>query len=77
MLWANYLFFRVNKTGLMTRIDPSTDEEIVERIGASTNSYTTESNENTFKPDVILKSFHHPDKILIPERALLAGFLML
>jgi len=37
--------------------------------------YTTESNEDTFKLDVIFESFHHQAKI--SDRALLAGFLML
>ena len=36
-----------------------TDEEIFERISASTNSYTTESNEDTFKLDTVFESFHH------------------
>jgi len=42
----------------MTRLAPSTDEEIFERISASTSSYTIESNEDTFKPDSFL-GFHH------------------
>ena len=37
----------------------------------------TESNEDTFKPDVIFKSFHHQAKIPISDQALLAGFLTL
>ena len=57
--WANYLFPGVNKTGLVTRLAPSTDEEIAERISASTSSYTTESNEDIFKLDVIFESFYH------------------
>ena len=77
MSWVNYLFLGVNKTGLVTQLAPSTDEEIAERIGTSTSSYTIESNEDTFKPYVIFESFHHQAKIPISDRALLAGFLML
>jgi len=40
-------------------------------------SYITESNEDTFKPDTVFDSFHHQEKILISDRALLTGFLML
>jgi len=77
MSWVNYLFPGVNKTGLVTRLAPSTEEGIAERISASISFYTTESNEDTFKPDVIFKSFHYQVKIPISDRALLAGFLML
>ena len=56
---------------------PTTEEVIAERISASTSSYTTESNEDTFKLDTVFKSFHHQVKILISDRALLVGFLML
>jgi len=59
MPWATYLFSGVNKTTLMSRLAPITDEEIFERISASTNSYTTESNEDTFKLDTVFESFHH------------------
>jgi len=38
MSWVNYLFPGVNKTGLVTRQAPSTDEEIAERISASISS---------------------------------------
>ena len=38
MSWVNYLFPRVNKTDPMTRLTPNTDEEIIERISAFTNS---------------------------------------
>ena len=55
---TNNLFPGVNKTGLVTRLAPSTNEEIVKRISASTSSYTIESNKDTFKPDVIFESFH-------------------
>ena len=77
MSWANYLFPGGNKTSLVTRLAPSTDEEITERISASTSSYTTESNEDTFKLDVVFDSFHHQAKIPISDKALLVGFLML
>jgi len=77
MSWANDLFPGVNKAGLVTWLAPSTDEKIVERISASTSSYTKESNEDTFKPDVIFESFHHQAKILISDRAIMKGFLML
>jgi len=61
----------------MTQLAPSIDEEITERISASTSSYTTESNEDTFKLDTVFESFHHQAKIPMSDRALLAGFLML
>jgi len=56
---ATYLFSGVNKANPMTRLALSADEEIFERISASTNSYTTESNEDTFKPDTVFENFHH------------------
>jgi len=77
MLWANYLFPGVNNADLMTRLAPSTDEKITERISASTGSYTIESNEDTFKPDTVFESFHHQAKVSMSDRALLMGFLML
>ena len=61
----------------MTSLAPCTNDEITERISASTNSYTTESNEDTFKPDTVFESFHHHARIPISGWALLAGFLML
>jgi len=61
----------------VTRLAPSSDEEIAERIKASVDSYTTESNEDTSKPDMIFESFHHQARIPISNRALLAGFLIL
>jgi len=61
----------------VTSLAPCTDEEIAERISASTSSYTTESNEDTFKPDTIFENFHHQARIPISDRALLAGFLTL
>jgi len=63
--WASYLFPGVNKTDPMTRLAPNTDEEITERISKSTSSYATESNEDTFKPDMIFESFHHQAKVLM------------
>ena len=74
MSWANYLFPGMNKTDLMTRLTPSTDEEIFEKISASTSSYATESNEFSFKPDTVFESFHHQAKVPMSDRALLAGF---
>ena len=65
------------KSSPVTSLAPCTDEEIAERINASTSSYTTESNEDTFKRDMIFESFHHQVRIPISDRALLAGFLML
>jgi len=49
----------LNKTDPMTQLAPNTDDEIIERISASTTSYTTESSEDTFKADMIFKSFHY------------------
>ena len=77
MSWETYLFSGVNKATPMFRLAPSTNEEIFERISASTNSYTTESNEDTFKPDTVFESFHYQARILMSDRALLVGFLML
>ena len=73
----NYLVLGVNKADPVTQLAPSTDEEIAERINASTSSYTTESNEDTLKLDVIFESFHHQAKTSISDRALLVGFHML
>ena len=78
MSWASYLFNDINdKSNLVTRLAPSTDEEITERISVSTSSYMTESSEDTFRPDTVFESFHHQAKIPISDRALLAGFLTL
>jgi len=75
MTWVSYLFYSLNnKTSPITRLAPSTDEEIEEWINASTSSYTTESNEDTFKPDVIFESFHHQATVPIFDRALLTNF---
>ena len=60
MSWVSYLFNDINdKSNPVTPLASSTDEEIAERISASTSSYTTESNEDTFKPDMIFESFHY------------------
>ena len=48
----------------------------MERIFKSVTSYTTESNEDIFKPDIVFDSFHHQTKTHISDRDLLAGFLM-
>jgi len=49
MAWANYLFNGLgDKADRLTRLAPSTDAEIRERISASTSSYTTESAEDIF-----------------------------
>ena len=78
MSWASYLFNDINeKSNPVTSLAPCTDEEIVERISASTSSYTTESNEDTFKLDTVFESFHYKARIPISDRALLVGFLML
>jgi len=78
MSYANYLFCGVEeKSGLVSQLMASTDTEIIERISESVTSYTIESNENTIKHDTVFDSFHHPAKIPISNRALLAGFLML
>ena len=75
---ASYLFNGINeKDNPVTSLAPCTDKEIAERINASTSSYTTESNEDTFKPDTVFESFHHQAQVPISNRALLAGFLML
>jgi len=78
MSWVSYLFTDINdKSNSVTRLAPSTDEEIAERISASTSSYTTESNEDTFKPDTVFESFHHQAKIPMSDHTLLAGFFTL
>ena len=61
----------------MTWLAPSINEEIFESISTSTSSYTTESNEDTFKLGTIFESFHPQAKVPISDRALLAAFLML
>ena len=60
MSWASYLFNDIKKmSNPVTSLAPCTDEEIAERISASTSSYMTESNEDTFKVDTIFESFHY------------------
>jgi len=66
-----------DKADRLTRLAPSTDAEIKERIGAPISSYTTESVEDTFRPGTIFESFHYQAKTPISIRALLAGFLIL
>jgi len=64
MSCANYLFQDLgNNTGLVSRLAASTDEEINEIIFAVVSSYTTKSNEDTFKLDTVFESFHHQAKI--------------
>jgi len=78
MSWANYLFCGLGENlSLISRLATNTDAEITERISKSVTSYTTQSNEDTFKPDIVFNSFHHQARIPISDRALLAGFLML
>ena len=78
MSWVSYLFNGINeKDSPVTSLVPCTDEKIVERIDASASSYTTESNEDTFRADTVFESFHHQARVSISDRALLAGFLML
>jgi len=66
-----------NKMGPISRLAVSTDEEINERIFATVSSYTIESKEDSFKPDIVFKSFHHQYKIPISGMALRADFLMI
>ena len=77
MSWASNLFNGISeKDSPVPSLAHCTDEEIAERINASASSYTTESNEDTFKPDTIFESFHHQARVPISDRALLAGFLI-
>jgi len=74
MSWTSYLFQDLgNKTGLVSHLAASTDKEINERIFTTISSYTTESNEDILKLDMVFESFHHQAKIPISDRALLAG----
>jgi len=78
MSWAKYLFPGLGENpGLVSRLAANIDAKITYRISQSVTSYTTESNEDTFKPDTVFDSFHHQPKTPISDRALLAGFLML
>ena len=57
---ASYFFNDINdKSNTVTHLASSNDEEIVERISASTSSYLMESNKDTFKSDTVFESFHH------------------
>jgi len=78
MSWASYLFQALGKkTGPVSLLAASIDEEINEKIIMAVSSYTPESNEDTFEPDTVFKNFHHQAKVPISDRAQLAGFLML
>jgi len=77
MSWATYLFPEMNKATPMSRLASNTDEKFFERISGSTSFYTIESNEDTFKPDTVFEIFHHQAKVLMSDRALLEGCLML
>ena len=78
MSWVNYFFQDLgNRIGSVSRLAASIDEEIKERIFMAVRSYTIESNEDTFQPDIVFEKFHLQEKVLILDRALLAGFLML
>ena len=61
----------------MSRLALSTNEEVFERISASTSSYTTESNEDTYKLEMVFESFYHQAKVSMSDQTLLAGCLML
>jgi len=78
MAWANYIFNSLgDKTDQLTRLAPSMDAEIKERINASTSSYTTKLTVDTFRPGIVFKSFCYQAKAPISNRVLLATFLML
>jgi len=67
MAWVRYHCQCLSdKTGLVSCLVPSADAEIEERIDASVSSYTTESNRDIFKPDVVFESFHHQARISTP-----------
>lgn len=55
----------------------NTDEEIEGMIGSEADTYTTDSNEDTFKLATVFESFHYQAMIQISVKALLAGFFML
>lgn len=46
-------------------------------MGMKTNTYATESKEDTFNPNTVFESYCQQAKVPISNRALLAGFLML
>jgi len=78
MAWADYLFNSLgDKVDRLTRLAPSTDAEIEERVCTSMFSYTTKLVEDTFRLVTVFESFHHRAKTPISNRALLARFLML
>ena len=78
MAWADYFFHGLgDKADRLTRMTPSTDAKIKERISASTSSYATKSAEDTFRPGTVFEGFHYQDKTPISNRALLVGFLLL
>ena len=67
MAWADYLFIGLgDKADRLTRLAPSTDAEIKERISALKPSYTTDSVEDTFRPGTVFESFHYQGKTPIP-----------
>ena len=76
LCWANYLFpgLEDKKKRGIGRLEVVPDEKILERISQSVGSYTTESNEDAFKPDTVFESFHHQARTPISDRALLADF---
>ena len=54
--WVNYLFQGLgDKIGLVSQWAANTNAEIKKRIHALASSYTTESDENTFKRDTIFE----------------------
>jgi len=76
--WANYMFPGVDdKNVFVTRRGVCTDEEYTARITDSEEFYSTDSNEDIFKPDTLFESFHRQAQTPISDRALLADFLML
>ena len=60
MSWANYLFGGLEEeSSQVFLLAANTDAKITERISESVASYVTESNEDTFKSDIVFDSFHH------------------
>jgi len=69
MAWTDYFFNGLgDKANRLTRLAPSTNAEIKERISESMSSYTTESAENTFRPSTAFESFHYQAKTPIFNR---------
>jgi len=58
-----------DKIDPVSHFAPSTDVEIEERINGAISSYTTESNKDIFKADMVFESFLHQTKILISDKA--------